>query len=76
MPYRELLLAVACVLAAGCSINVRDDHVGDRESCQVRCADGSRAETSCAKPRIPACSCDPATTAACVKADGGHAYAL
>ena len=74
---RHALAVAVCALSlAACSINVRDDYPDHRESCEVRCSDGSRAEVMCAKPRIPACSCEPAPTAACVKAHGGGGAAL
>lgn len=61
-----LLLAGVLALPA-CSINVRDDYAGAREtSCSVSCPGKGRASVSCAASETPACSCAPSPASACV----------
>ena len=69
---RHALLSVTLAFAAmlaGCSINVPHDYEdGDAPmSCSVKCPGKGRASASCAEPRIPACSCEPAPSASCVE---------
>lgn len=76
IPLRMLAAAGLALGASACSINVHDDYRDYREACEVKCADGSRAEVSCTKPKIPACSCEPSPTAACVKQRSGDGGAV
>lgn len=62
------LTAVTLGLSA-CAIHVRDNGEDQRlETCSVHCGAGSQARVSCAKPAIPACSCEPDVAAACITA--------
>jgi hypothetical protein len=73
MRHAALPALFAAALLAGCSINVPHDYEDDdasRTSCSVRCPNKGRASATCADPRIPACSCEPAPSASCVPARG------
>lgn len=66
-PVGVLLLASSAAVMAGCSINVRDDYTGEREtSCAVTCPGKGRASVHCTASETPACSCLPTPTSTCV----------